>query len=417
MSRQINCRSPPTQASRINRIATIPDKPVSLQNESTPIDEDSGKLSNSLNENDSLMKTVMENDQEAVKDGKILNDMINQGLSAFQPDMTFNSMVQNYKNAKNIYGESMLMEATGHSSSQIERNIKLPEFQRDIKSRMHSKARELQDKGLLGKSGEILDQGMKMAALSLYVNELDNITPKGNFGDHEHRKRSRYGGVFDVKPYSRGDRFKDIAIKHSVKTALRRGHKKLIIEDLSTSERHAKGEICIVYGIDASGSMRGKKIEVAKKAGVALAHKATTNKDKVGIMIFADHIIKQVAPTTDFFEILASITTITAAQQTDIAKTIESSIQLFPSQTMTKHLILLTDAEATVGDDPKMKALHAASMAAANDITISIIGIKLDEETTKFARQIAEVGNGKLYVVDSLEQLDKIILYDYDQLR
>lgn len=396
---------------------TIPDKKTDIQDQPKPIDEEAGKLSNSLNDRDQLMKTVMENEDEAVKDGKILNDMINNNLSSFQPDAAFDRMVQNYKNAKNIYGESFLMEATGTSQGQIERNIKLPEFQRDIKSRMHSKARELQDKGLLGRGGEILDQGLKMAALSLYVSELDELTPKGTFGEHEHQKRSRYGGVYDTKRYARGDRFKDIAVKHSVKTAIRRGHDKLIIEDLSTNQRHAKGEIYLVYGLDASGSMRGKKIEVAKKAGVALAYKATQNKDKVGIMVFAEEIVKQVEPTTDFMEVLASITTINAAKQTDIAKTIENSVTLFPEKNVTKHLILLTDAESTVGDDPKQNALKAASMAAANGITISIVGIKMDEPTTRFARQIAEIGDGKLYVVDNIEQLDKVILYDYDQLR
>ncbi|HLP79269.1 MAG TPA: VWA domain-containing protein [Acidobacteriota bacterium] len=382
----------------------------------SPIEEEKGKLANSLNDNDALMKSVMENDQKQIDDGKVLNDMINQGLASFQPDLAFEHLCKNYKNAKQIYGESLIREASGYSPDYIERNVKIPEFQRELKSRMNAKARELQDKGFLGKKGEILDDGLKMAALSLYMNEMDHLIAKGIFGEHTHPKPSHYGARNDIKKYVRGDRFRNLAIKHSVKTAIRRGHEKLLPQDLAVFTRESKGDICIMYALDASGSMRGKKIEVAKKAGVALAYKATLNKDKVGIVVFSDHIVSKVEPTTDFTELLSSITTITASKQTDIAKTIESSCQLFPQGKQTRHLILLTDAESTVGDDPKRVALEQASAAAADGITISVIGIQLDEKNSEFARSIAQIGNGKLYLVQNLDQLDTIVLTDYDQV-
>ena len=58
-------------------------------------------------------------------------------------------------------------------------------------------------------------------------------------------------------------------------------HTRLLKPDLRTSQKHGYGRINIVYCCDASGSMKGKKLEMAKKAGIALMYKAINNKDKV----------------------------------------------------------------------------------------------------------------------------------------
>jgi Mg-chelatase subunit ChlD len=358
----------------------------------------------------------MPGELDDISKGKFLNEMINQGLSSFVPDLALTHMMQNFKNAKNLYGETLIREATGHSPDYIERNIKLPEFTRQLKSKLSAKCKELQEDGLLSDKGEILDKGVKFASVSLYIDELDHLKPQGLLGEHPAKNLSHYGTRAEVVAYKKGDRYKNIATKQTLKLAARRGHTTIHKEDLRIFRRHAKGEICIIYGIDASGSMRGKKIEVAKKAGVALAYKATQNNDKVGLMVFASEVIKSVAPTTNLSEIVDALTTITASKQTDIAKTIQECIRIFPSKHMTKHLILLTDAESTIGEDPKKQAISAAGIAQANNISISIVGIKLDETTATFARQLTEIGKGKLYLVSDTSQVDSVILHDYDSI-
>jgi Mg-chelatase subunit ChlD len=165
--------------------------------------------------------------------------------------------------------------------------------------------------------------------------------------------------------------------------------------------------------MDSSGSMKGKKIETSKKAGIALAYKATQEKDKVGLLIFGDEIISKVEPTTDFSRLLKEVVSVRAASQTDFVKTIKKSIEMFPSTDVTKHLMLLTDALPTVGEEPEKETLEAVSAARSNDITISVIGINLDEKGKALAEKIVEIGQGKLYVVKDLEELDKIVLEDY----
>ena len=77
------------------------------------------------------------------------------------------------------------------------------------------------------------------------------------------------------------------------------------------------------------------------------------------------------------------------------------------------HLIILTDALPTVGKKPEEETLEAVSLARASGITVSILGIKLDEKGETLAKQITSMGDGRLYVVKNLENVDKIVLEDY----
>ncbi len=184
-------------------------------------------------------------------------------------------------------------------------------------------------------------------------------------------------------------------------------------EDVKIFTRQAKGKVFIIYGLDASGSMKGAKLETCKKAGIALAFKALEEKDEVGLIVFGQKIQTAITPCSDFTLLLKEITRIHAAKETDLTACILYSINLFPSQEGTKHLLLLTDAMPTVGDDPQRAALEAAEKAVAAGITVSLIGIKLDKSARTFAEKLVELGKGRFYVVENLEEVDKIVLMDY----
>ena len=201
-----------------------------------------------------------------------------------------------------------------------------------------------------------------------------------------------------------------------MKKAIRRGHSTVSKNDLHISERKSKGSIEIIYALDASGSMRGKKIETAKKAGIALAFKAIENRDKVGLIVFGTEIKEEVLPTLDFTLLLNRITQIKASMETNMTTTIDRALQMFSGRKATKHLILLTDAVPTIGADPEKDTLHAISRITSLGITTSLIGIDLDKDGESFAKKLVQVSSGRLYQVKNLQNLDKIILEDYYSL-
>ncbi|MFH1506783.1 MAG: VWA domain-containing protein [archaeon] len=381
--------------------------------EAEAIEELDGKLSKQDEEN-KLMHSVLECDKDTIDDGKLLSESFNQSIGSFTPSMIFQNLVTNFKIAKHLYGETILREISGYDPKYIERNLRDPEFRKELEKNIGENIRKLQKKGYVDKDGFVTEKGITLSSLVLYTEELNNLIPKG-FGEKREKKRSLYGDREDYDSFKKS-RYRDIAIRQSVKTAIRRKHEKLEIPDLKIFQRRKKGKISIVYALDSSGSMRGDKIKTAKKAGIALAFKAIQEKNNVGLIVFGSDIKNVVEPTQDFGLLLRELTIIKAAMETDIAKTIEKSLELFPQTKVTKHLVILTDAMPTKGKKPEEETLYAVSIAREEGVTISLIGIDLDDKGEKLARRMTEIGNGKLYKVKDLAEIDKVILEDYDSL-
>ena len=284
----------------------VEEKKVEIK-QTSAAEELTGKLKFQSEEN-KLMHSVLENDKETIDDGKLIKEAINQGIGSFTPDLIFEQLVKNYSIAKQIFGPSLIRLLTGYDENYVSRNIKIPEFQKELRKNVEDNIEKLKDNQLLKKDGSISDKGIELASLILYTEELDNLIPKGILGEKLHKKDFIYGDKEDVKNYKKGDRYRDIAIKKSIKLAVRRGHSKLDENDLKSFEKQSKGQIYLIYGLDASGSMKGKKIDTCKKAGIALAYKAIEEKDKVGLIVFGSEIKEAVEPTDDFKRLIMEIT-------------------------------------------------------------------------------------------------------------
>ena len=102
-----------------------------------------------------------------------------------------------------------------------------------------------------------------------------------------------------------------------------------------------------------------------------------------------------------------------ASRETDLVASLRKAIELFPNENITKHLILITDALPTTGKEPEKETLQEVSIARNKGITISLIGINLNEKGKQLAEKIVELGQGKLYVVKDVENIDKVVLEDY----
>jgi len=395
--------------------STIQKKVPNSQEHSQP-DEVIEELKGSLgfqHLEDKLMHSVLESDKENVDDAKLLESSMDQGLGSFHPDLMMEKMVQNYQMAKDLTGETILQLLSSYDPDYIEKNIHIPEFQRELKQSIERKVEDLKNKGLLNQNNAISEKGRELALLHLFVQELDKLESHGLTGERVHKKVAVYGEKGEIKPFKKGDRYGDIHLRKSIRTAIRRGHNALHKKDLKTVERQSKGSMYVIYGLDASGSMKGKKLAAAKKAGLALAYKALQSKDKVGLVVYETELRAKVIPTDDFPKLARTIVDVNATQQTDMKKMIETSFDLFPDKNATKHLILLTDGLPTVGDDPKGETLQAVAMAKEQGITTSVVGLGMDAEGETLAQQMIEIGEGRFYSVKDLEMVDAVVLEDY----
>ncbi len=391
----------------------FPDAPTEVKAFSA-IEELQGKL-RFTELDDALLHTVLDNDKNLIEEGRVITDSINKGVQAFTPNMLFEQLVKSYRITEELFGEKLLRYLTGYSGDYIARNMNIPEFQRDIKRKLEEGFQRLKDKQLVDEEGWT-KKGIELASLMLYMDELDHLVPKGNWGDYVHKKKSHHGVPFEQVKWQKGTRYRDIAVKGTVKTALRRQHNEILVDDLRSHRRENKGKTTIIYAMDASGSMKGGKIEASKKAGIALAFTAINRKDKVGLLVFKDKVVEEVLPTTSFSSLLETLIRIRPGKETDFVSTVKRALALFPKGNETKHLIVLSDAIPTIGKNPETETLQAIADAADQGITISLIGISLEPQGLALAQKIVEVGKGRLYIAKNIEELDRIILEDYSAL-
>lgn len=360
-----------------------------------------------------LMHSVIESDEQVVSEGLIVTAMLNHNLQSFSPDLIMQQYVRDYKTAENLFGQRFLVQLSGYDERYLQRNLNIPEFRKELRKKLDEQLTTLRKDKLVSSSGELTEKGLELAALVLYTEELDKLMPRGLRGERKHKQVAVYGSKELIKPFRKGDRYRDLALKQSMKIAVRRGHAELHSDDLRSFQRESRGQVELIYAIDASGSMRGKKIETCKKAGIALAYAALRQKDRVGLIVFGKEVKTAIPPTEQFGRLLKAIANVRAAAETDFAATIKKAIELFRSGNTTKHLILLTDALPTAGNDPEGEALKHVAIAARAGITISLIGINLDERGRKFGEKLVELGKGKFSVVKNLDELDAVVLEDY----
>jgi len=365
---------------------------------------------------DKLMNSVLQSDKNTIEHAELIHEATNRSIGAFTPSLLFAQMVQNFSITKQLLGDKLIRLLTGYDPNYIEKNLKIPEFRKELQKALYQNVEKLKEEDLVDREGLITSKGAELGAIVL-VKELDNFITKDKIGEKVNKKTAHYGEKTETRKYKHGDRYKDLNMKRSVHMAIRRQHAKLHGEDLMTSQREGRGKISLIFALDASASMKGRKLDTCKRAGIALAYRAIEDKDDVGVVVFGSEIKSAIPPTRDFSTILNEISRIKASRQTDFAAMIAKSVEMFPATDETKHLIILTDALPTVGIEPEKETLQAISAARGAGITVSLIGVQLDEAGAKLAKQIVRIGEGRFSMVKDLDQVGHIVLEDYYAMR
>ena len=368
-------------------------------------------------EDEHLAHSVVDVDVDSIDEGMVVEEAFNNNMGSFMPDMMFKDLVNNFKNAKKLYGETIIRELSGYDPRYIDKNVNIPEFQRELQKRLQDKADDLQDKGIMKANGTFTKDALNLAALFMIREEFDATQgPSSTFGHHVQKANDAHGDKSTVRPYRKGDAYKNLAAKQSAKLAIRRGHTSLNSLDLVSYDRESRQEINIVYALDTSGSMKGEKIRLAKRAGVSLAHRAIRDNNKVGLVLFGSTIEKRVPLTKDFYSFVRPMITSFPGNETDIALAIKSALYQLKNAKGIKHIVILTDGLHTTSKSPKSTVLEQVMIAKEDDVTISLVGISLDETGLVLAREIVDIANGRLYAVADVADVGAIIIGDYDSL-
>jgi len=245
----------------------------------------------------------------------------------------------------------------------------------------------------------------------------------------------------DVRRYRRGDVFKDISMRHSLRRLLRKGTAFADINytDLRSFAKTPANPLDIAVCVDISASMKESgKLRYAKMAVAELAKAATDKGDRMGIIAFSN-LGEVVVPLTGRLQALMEATmTLRSEQYTNIGNGLRVARRMLQKDrnSNTKLIVLITDGEpnAALSDDSRGSGYHArvaefsrgtsmetkramgaqhalqeAAMTRRKHIKVAVVYIcpegTADPESERVAREIARMGGGKFHRVRALERL------------
>ena len=231
----------------------------------------------------------------------------------------------------------------------------------------------------------------------------DPITAPG-----KRRSRPRVANRGKVVPLGAENWAANLAITETVVTAVKnslvRGEERTRItrDDLQIHQRPANVPMDILLLIDASTSMRGKRMGAALHLA---EHLVLTTRERVGVVAFQnDSAVVASGFTRNYASLRRGLRTIEAGGLTPLASGISESLELIQT-TPAKNplLVLITDGLPTrpsQSGDPLADSLEVAALIPQNKVQLVVIGLNAD---ANFLRALAEIGGGTLYLVEDLE--------------
>jgi Mg-chelatase subunit ChlD len=130
----------------------------------------------------------------------------------------------------------------------------------------------------------------------------------------------------------------------------------------------AGGHVFVV--LDRSGSMEGRKLELAKEGVVRFATEAVGLGYAVGVVVFADTVQVACPPSGDPATVGRALRGLRADGTTDLARAIERTAGLLRGLPGSRALVLFTDGQP----DDAAAALRAAQLAREAGIDILAVG-------------------------------------------
>ena len=164
----------------------------------------------------------------------------------------------------------------------------------------------------------------------------------------------------------------------------------------------------VVLVVDKSSSMEGRKMRLARQSALGVVENLRPI-DNVGVLAF-DNSFEWAAPLQRNElpgETKRLISGIVADGGTQIAPALNEAYRsIKPQPAVYKHILLLTDGISEEGD-----SIALAREAAANDVSISTIGLGQDVNRS-YLERVARSAEGKSYFLLDISALKQIVLKD-----
>lgn len=228
-------------------------------------------------------------------------------------------------------------------------------------------------------------------------------------GNHKvGRITSRSGGkVTGVRPFALGDCYRDLALRETLRQAIRHRHTEVQRKDIQILQKEKRVRVDVILCIDVSGTMAQlEKYWLSKRIAMQLGVTYLNHGDQVGVVAFSNDAIRISKLTNNRHHLAKNILDLEISLNsfTNLGAGLDlagRTLSYGGGKSGGRQVIVISDGEVTAPrENPEQFVIKQALSLRRQGILITAVCLNEQNANPQVMRKVAKVGGGRFYLLD-----------------